>query len=206
MNQLMEFLSSVSLFGLSWYQLLSIYTLPGVSYAAFHLAREFRNRPSEFARGMLAAIGKKKSITDHLLNILVYAIATFCITFGWPLFGIWAIFQSRKEAAREIERNKPDFNCLPEYLIAQVDPVDAEIASYVIDPLGTVPSLPFGHLNPGWVNFLADMTDDADEMWSFFIPKGSKCGKHRFAATSDIRGYARVRDGEILGEFITESD
>jgi hypothetical protein len=205
-NQLMEFLSSISLFGLSWYQLLAIYTLPGVSYALFHLAREYRNRPSEFARGMLAAIGKKKSITDHLLNILVYAIATFCIAFGWPLFGIWAIFQSRKEAAREIEKNKPDFHCLPEYLVTGVNPVDAEIASYVVDPLGTVPALPFGHLNQGWGNFLADMTDDADEMWSFFIPKGSKCGKHRFAATSDIRGYARVRDGEIQGEFITECD
>jgi hypothetical protein len=203
---LIDFLSGISLFGLSWYELLAIYTLPGVSYATFHLAREFRNRPSEFARGMLAAIGKKKSVVDHLLNILVYAIAIFCIALGWPLFGIWAIFQSRKEAAREIERNKPDFDCLPEYLIAQVNPVDAEIASYVIDPLGVVPSLPFGYLNQGWVNFLADMTDDCDEMWSFYIPKGGEFGKHRFAATSDIRGYARVRDGEILGEFITESD
>jgi len=202
----MDFLSGISLFGLSWYQLLAIYTLPGVSYAAFHLAREYFNRPSESARGMLAAIGKKKSIVDHLLNVLVYAIATFCIAFGWTLFGIWAIFQSRKEAALEIERNKPDFDCLPEYLITQVDPVDAEVASYVIDPLGSVPSLPFGHLNKGWGNLLADMTDDRDEMWSFYIPKGSKCGKHRFAATSDIRGYARVRNSEILGEFITESD
>jgi hypothetical protein len=202
----MDFLSGISLFGLSWYQLIAIYTLPGVSYAALHLAREYFNRPSESARDMLAAIGKKKSIVDHLLNVLVQAIATFCIAFGWPLFGIWAIFQSRKEAKLEIERNKPDFDCLPEYLIAQVDPVDAEITSYVIDPLGTVPSLPFGHLNQGWGNFLADMTDDRDEMWSFYISKGRKCGKHRFAATSDIRGYARVRDGEILGEFITESD
>ena len=202
----MDCLSEISLFGLSWYQLLAIYTLPGVSYAAFHLAREYFNRPSESARGMLAAIGKKKSIVDHLLNVLVYAIATFCIAFGWPLFGIWAIFQSRKEAALELERNKPDFDCLPEYLITQVDPVDAEVASYVIDPLGSAPSLPFGHLNKGWGNFLEDMTDDGDEMWSFYIPKGSKCGKHRFAATSDIRGYARVRNSEILGEFITESD
>jgi len=202
----MDFLSSISLFGLSWYQLLAIYTLPGVSYAAFHLVREFRNRPSEFARGMLAAIGKKKSVADHLLNVLVYSIAIICIALGWPLFGIWAIFQSRKEAALEIERNKPDFNCLPEYLIAQVNPVDAEIASYIIDPLCAVPSLPFGHLNQGWANFLADMTDDRDEMWSFYISKGSKCGKHRFAATSDIKGYARVRDGKVLGEFITECD
>jgi hypothetical protein len=206
MSYLMEFLSSVSLFGLAWYELLAIYTVPGVSYALFHLLKEFRNRPSEFARGMLAAIGKKKSIIDHLINLSAYSIASLCIAFGWPLFGIWAIFQSRKEAALEIERNKPDFDCLPEYLIVKVNPVDAEIASYVVDPLGTVPSLPFGYLNQGWVNFLADMLDPNDEMWSFHIPKGSLCGKHRFAATSDMRGYAKVRNGEILGEFITEYD
>ena len=202
----MDFLSGISLFGLSWYQLLGIYSLPGVSYAAFHLAREFRNRPSEFARGMLAALGKKKSVVDHLLNILVYVIAIICIALGWPLFGIWAIFQSRKEAAREIERNKPDFDCLPEHLVSKVDPHEAETASYVIDPFCAVPSLPFGHLNQGWTNFLAEMLDPADEMWSFYIPKGSKCGKHRFPASSDIRGYAKVRNGEILREFISESD
>jgi hypothetical protein len=50
------------------------------------------------------------------------------------------------------------------------------------------------------------MTDDVDEMWSFYIPQGSKCGKYRRSASSDIRGYAKVRNGEILGEFITESD
>jgi hypothetical protein len=128
------------------------------------------------------------------------------VALGWPLFGVWAIFQSQKEAALEIERNKPDFNCSPEYLIAKVDPRDAEISSYVIDPLGTVPPLPFGHLNQGWVNFLSEILEPDEEMWSFYIPRGSARGKHRFAATGDIRGYARVRNGEILGEFITESD
>jgi hypothetical protein len=206
MSGLMDFLSAISLFGLSGYELLAIYTLPGVSYALFHLAKEYLNRPSEFARDMLAAIGKKRSVADHLISGFAYTIALLCIAFGWPLFGIWAIFQSRKEAALEIERNKPDFNCLPEHLICKVDPHDAEIASYVIDPLGTVPPLPFGHLNQGWVNFLAEMLEPEDEMWSFYIPKGSKHGKHRFVASSDIRGYAKVRNGEILGEFITECD
>ena len=206
MSGLMDFLSGISLFGLSGYELLAIYTLPGVSYALFHLTKEYLNRPSEFARGMLAAIGKKRSVADHLVNGFAYSIAFVCIAFGWPLFGIWAIFQSRKEAALEIERNKPDFNCLPEHLICKVDPHDAEIASYVVDPLGTVPPLPFGYLNQGWVNFLTEMLEPEDEMWSFYIPKGGEQGKHRFAASSDIRGYAKVRNGEILGEFIYERD
>lgn len=206
MSWLMDFLSEISLFGFSRLQLLGIYTLPGLSYAAFRLSKEYCNRPSQFATDLLRALGKEKSIVDRVLNVLVYAIAINCVMFGWPLFGIWAIFESRKEAALEIERNKPDFDCAPEYLVIQVNPVDAEIASYVIDPLRTVPPLPFGHLNKAWGDFLADMTDDADEMWSFYIPQGSKCGKYRRTASSDIRGYAKVRNGEILGEFITERD
>lgn len=199
----MELLSSLDL---TWIQWLCIYFTPGLLYATFHLVKEYRNRPSQFARDMLRAFHQEKSLIDRLLNIMVNAITFLSIGLGWPLFGIWAIFQSRKEAAREVERNKPDFNCAPRFLIVNIDPLDAEIASYVIDPLNATPPLPFGHLNAAWGNFLASMLDPADELWSFHIPKGSECGKHCFAATSDIRGFAKVRGGEILGEFITESD
>lgn len=152
------------------------------------------------------ALGRDKNFTDRLLNLVVYAIATICIAIGWPLFAIWALFQSRQEVASEIERNKPDFKCLMEHIITRVEPRDAEITSYVVDPLGAVPPLPFGHLNKGWTDFLATMTDEHDEIWSFYIPKGSQHGKHRFAASSDIRGYVRVHNSEILGEFITECE
>lgn len=199
----MELLSSL---GLTWIQWLCIYSAPGILYGSYHLIKEYRDRPSQFARDMLRAIGQEKSLVDRLLNILVHIIAFVSVGLGWPLFGIWAIFQSKQKAAREIERNKPDFNCAPEFLITKIDPCDAEITSYVIDPLNAVPPLPFGHLNTAWGTFLSDMLDPADELWLFHIPKGSACGKHRFKATSDIRGFAKVRDGVILGEFITESD
>lgn len=199
----MELLSSLDL---TWIQWLCIYSAPGLLYATFHLVKEYRNRPSQFARDILRAFHQEKSLIDRMLNILVYLIALLSIGLAWPLFSIWAIFQSKKEAAREIERSRPDFNCAPKFLIAKVDPLDAEIASYVVDPLGATPPLPFGHLNIAWGNFLADTLDPTDELWSFYIPKGSECGKHSFAATSDISGFAKVRGGEIMGEFITESD
>jgi len=202
----MNFLNSISLFGLSWYVLLGIYTLPGLSYSGLHLYKQYRERPSDFAQELLKVIGKEKTLVDKVLNVLVYAIAVICILLGWPLFFMWAFYQSKKDAAFEIEQNKPNFNCAPEHLISKIDPHDAEIANYVIDPLGTVPPLPFGHLNKAWGNFLANLLDEEDELWSFHIPKGGKCGKYRFAASSDIQGFAKVRHGEILGEFITESD
>lgn len=202
----MEFISSFKLFGVPLYLILAIYSLPGLVYAGFQLCKQYKEHPSEFARNLISALVKEKRLSERLLNLIVYIIAVICIAIGWPLFAIWAVYESKKEAAYKIENNNPDFTCSSEHLISKVNPVDAEIASYVIDPLGTVPPLPFGHLNKGWVNFLSDMTVDRDEMWSFNIPKGSKYGKYRIAATSEIKGYARVSNGKVLAEFITESD
>jgi len=50
------------------------------------------------------------------------------------------------------------------------------------------------------------MLDEQDELWSFYIPMGSKVGKYQRMCRAEIRGYAQVRDGKILAEFITESD
>ena len=206
MSGIADFFLSPILWNLSLLELLGLYALPGVSYLFYQLARDYQDRPSEFAKEILAAFRQKKTLKDYLGDVVVYTIAALSICIAWPAFLIWAYIESRREAAREIERNQPDFFCLPEHLIKEVNPVDAEITSYVIDPLGTVPSIPFGHLNKGWVNFLANMTDAGEQMWSFYIPKGSESGKHRFAATSDIRGFAKVKNGQILDEFITESN
>ena len=190
----------------TWVDYLLLYMTPGIFMGAYLLVKAIQDRTSEFAKGLMKVMGKEITLVDQLKECGVYCFALLCVLIGWPGFLIWFIKDKKDEVARQEWQAKPDFECAPEYLIARVDPVDAEIASYVIDPLGTVPLLPFGHLNKGWVNFLAEMLEPDDEMWSFFIPKGSECGKHRFAASSDIRGYAKVRDNKILGEFIFESD
>ena len=199
-------LSSYSIWGFAWWVWLIAYVLPGFIYVSYHLLKEYRDRPSQFARDMLAAIGRKRTLRDVLEDMLVYTIASAFVSVAWPAFAVWAFFKKREDAALEVANSKPDFQCTSKYLISKVDPCDAEVVSYVIDPLGYVPSLPFGHLNHAWGNFLSEMMDPADELWSFHIPKGSKCGRHGFAASSDIRGFAHVRSGEILGEFITESN
>jgi len=190
----------------SWHGYLLVYMVPGGLLLAFFLFNKWRERPSEFARELARIVGKKISPLDRLKEFLVLCLAIACVLLGWPAFLAWLPFGIAQDKRNKAWQALPDFDCAPEYLVAQVNPIDAEIASYVIDPLGTVPSLPFGHLNQGWVNFLADMTDDRDEMWSFYIPKGGKVGKYQFETTSETRGYAKVRDGKILAEFITERD
>ena len=185
---------------------LLLYIAPGAVMVAFLLTKTALEKPSDFAKSVMRVMGKEEAWIDKLKEALSFSLGMLCVLIGWPGFLVWLIKDKIDDATRQKRYDEPDFNCLPEYLISKVNPVDAEIASYVIDPLGTVPPLPFGHLNKGWVNFLSDMTDDRDEMWSFFIPKGSKHGKYRIAATSDIKGYAKVCNGKVLAEFITESD
>lgn len=190
----------------SWLDYLLIYSVPGVCMASYFLLKTLLEKPSDFVKSVVKILSQDGTWLDKLKEAGVFGIGVACVIVVWPGFVVWLIKDKRDDAIRQKGYDEPDFNCLHQYLVAQVNPIDAELASYVIDPLGTVPSLPFGHLNQGWVNFLSDMTDDRDEMWSFYVPKGSHCGKHRFATTSDIRGYAKVRGGKILAEFITERD
>lgn len=194
--------------GIEWYWWLCLYTSPGLAYALYNLLKEYFNRPSDFVKNMLEAIGqaKKKSLLDHLLEAFAYAMATLCIALGWPAFFIWARIKAKEEADRELEEDELQFICMPQYLVAKINPLDTEAASYVNDPLGLVPALPFGHLNKAWGNFLSDMLDQEDELWSFHIPKGNKCGMFGMDSSGDISGCAKVRRGQIFGEFVTESD
>lgn len=202
----MQSFFSSGLPGLTWAEWLAIYTLPGLIYSAHHLYQEYKARPSQFAKDILQAMGQEKSFRERLLNILVYVIAITAMAFIWPGFLVWSILKTRNDKALELDGDQADFNCAPEHLITKVSPLDAELTSYVVDPLNKVPPLPFGHLNTAWGNFLSELLDPTEELWSFYIPKGSACGLHRFSCSGEIRGFARVRNGKILGEFIAESD
>ena len=190
----------------TWIDYLALYMMPGIFMAAYLIVKASQDRPSEFAKGLMKVMGKEITLVDQLKECGVYCFALVCVLIGWPGFLIWFIKDKKDEVARQEWQAKPDFECAPEYLIAKVDPVDAEITSYVSDPLSTVPAVPFGHLNKAWGNFLSNMLDEEDELWSFHISKGSKTGKYQRECTSDIRGFAKVQDGKILAEFITESD
>lgn len=190
----------------TWVDYLLLYMVPGASMIAYLLAKILLDTPSDFAKSLVRIMGKEETWLDKIKEAVAFSFGMTCVLVGWPGFLVRLVKDELDEAARQKRYDEPDFNCLHEDLINKANPIEAEASGYVIDPLGTVPALPFGHLNKAWANFLADMLDERDEMWSFFIPKGSKHGKYRITATSDIKGYARVRNGKVLGEFITESD
>jgi hypothetical protein len=134
-------------------------------------------------------------------EIAIYFFAICCVLIGWPGFLIWLPFNILQEKRNKAWRALPDFNCAPEHLIQQVTPIEIEATNIVQDPLGCVPEIAFGHLNKQWKDFVRKIEPD-EELWYFVVPNGGKVGKYQFEAESEITGYARLKAGKVIEEFL----
>ncbi len=189
---------------LQWF---GIYTLPGLAYVVYNMIKLYRERNSQFVNDMLLAIHNKTSTQKRIEGSIAFGAAAICILVAWPAFIVWWLLQKRDkaEALDDEDEDEDDFTCSMNHLVSEVTPIEAEVFNQVHDPLGKVPKLPFGHLNKAWGCLLAEMIEPADQLWSFFIPKGSDIGTY-LTATSEVRGYVIVRKGKIVGELVVESD
>ncbi len=164
---------------------------------------EYRDR-SDFIKSMQEMMGSKPTLKDQIKTYAMYLLAGIIILVAWPVFVAWLSYDKYKDYRDMLERRKPKFFCTNEYLIRKINPLEAEKDSLVIDPLGMAPSLPFGHLNTAWREFLLKIEKN-DELWLYEIPKDSITGKDYHRTTSVMRGYAHVRRKRIIGEFVRQS-
>lgn len=189
-----------------WQSWLYGYLAIGTLTAIFFLLLSYKERPSKFARDVMAALGHGNTIKQYLQDTLVYSIATLTIVIGWPGFLIWAAnkkLESLREAKREDE---PKFMCKSQHLVRKVDPIQAEEENMIHDPLGMAPKLPFGHLNGAWTNFLSDYGfEEGTELWYFEIPPETEVRRY-LKSSAVISGYAKVVKGKILDEIVVEAD
>ena len=141
----------------------------------------------------------------------------WAVAFGaillWPLtvaFGV-SEFRSKPEKPARVPDPEDAFDIKSAHLLRTVTAAEAESQAIVFDPLGRVPALPFGHLNPGWMRLLAQM-QEGDTLWygevpgrqlpypaperhvQFELPVGAK------------RGYAIQRQGKVVADFLFEWD
>ena len=165
--------------------------------------RALRTPPSSFAKTISAALGHKKTVLEVAQDWFVYLIAASCVIIGWPGFLIWLAFEKKREAKNEAWYNLPDFSAAPEFLIKQAEITEVESENIIFDPIGETPSTPFGHLNKAWEIFKSKKPEGS-ELQLFQIPKGSKIGKYKTEADSDIKGYAWVLKGKIAEEFVAD--
>jgi hypothetical protein len=187
---------------LQWF---GIYTLPGLAYVTYNMIKLYRERNSKFVNDMLLAIHNKTSTQKRIEDSIAYGAASLCILVAWPAVIVWWFMQKRDEPDAIDDEDENDFTCNMGNLVSEITPIQAEVFNQVHDPLGKAPNLPFGHLNKAWGRLLAEMTEPADQLWAFFIPKDTHIGLYR-SVSGDVRGYAIVRKGKIVGELVVESD
>jgi len=147
----------------------------------------------------------RKAVIQEVKGILGFIIV-------WPLLPpviLWDL--SRPYYEREMFRfqNNPadQFMCQRFHLTKRVTPEQAEADNLHIDPLGRVPSDPFGHLHPGWLAFLSKKTAKLN-LWEFEIPEDRyevpKWFDRKKLVGFSVKGYALVRGKSVRAEFFTE--
>ena len=147
----------------------------------------------------------RKAVIQEVKSILGFMIV-------WPLLPpviLWDL--SRPYYEREMFRfqNNPadQFMCQQFHLTRRVTPEQAETDNLHNDPLGRVPSIPFGHLHPRWSAFLSKKTTKLN-LWEFEIPEDRyevpKWFDKKKQSGFSVRGYALARGKSVRAEFFTE--
>lgn len=177
-----------------WYS--AFYVLIGVSFVVVAGAiiywREAKNS---------AGKREKRNWRETSKNFL----KVFGFALLWPFVlgsGVWTltggrILEKRRELREEQERNKPWLPS-PAQLQVEMSIAEAEESGIVHDPLGAVPSAPFGHLNRRWTEFREGLPSDTKVWWFDTI------GQDRWKRDHIAKGYA-LRKGNAVGRvFLVE--
>ncbi len=125
----------------------------------------------------------------------VFAVAVFAVVAVamWPLA---AYLQGKDIFAEKIEKHR-EFAVRRAHLQERLTVRLVEVREVVVDPLGAVTDLPFGHLNAAWKTFIGSAGAD-DTIWSFTAPWQTTWGR------KEVRtGYVFVRYGAPAGHFRT---
>jgi hypothetical protein len=145
---------------------------------------------------LLENIKKQHATTlDRLLeNVIVPAFMYPLLVLFWPVALVFAV-KSRINAEKPLLHEEEElFEVKKHHLVQQVTVAEVEASAYIQDPLGAVPEVPFGHLNPVWEAFKTAL-ETGDELWRFE------------ANVPDWRGKKHPRRGLVIvrgepGKFI----
>ncbi len=171
------------------------------------LVKAFRkDTRSEWVQQVMATIEQEKPLPEKRRQLFIDCAFGILIIAIWPIaFAVLVKEFVKGRQSSPILEEPPPFKSTKDTLIEVVNPPDIESRSIVHDPLGRVPLLPFGHLNLGWRKLRLHLRP-GDVLWSFATPGYSiDCNRHEFSSpTKVVKGYAVVRNGVIVHEFLSE--
>lgn len=169
-----------------------------------------KDNRSKWVKEVLASIEQEKSPQEKRRQFIKDSAVGALIIVVWPIaFGVLVKELGKERQPSPILDEPPPFKSTKEALLEVVNPLDIESKSMILDPLGRVPQLPFGHLNLGWQKLRAQLRP-GDVLWSFATPGSINNGaeddkRPRYSGpTNVVKGFAVVRNEKIVHEFLSE--
>lgn len=158
-----------------------------------------RKHESDFASDMKDALyPERKTRKDRLLSTFVLPLLTALLVLAvWPVaFYMKGRELWEKEDPPISDDEERKFAVTKGDLLEKLSIPEVEARERIVDPMGAVPDVPFGHLNAAWLKFKTAM-EPRDSISGFSARWSSGCGPEEI-----LSGYAIVRGDRIGTHFL----
>ncbi len=179
---------------LHWYLGIGISIL--AVFILFHQQSKKKDDESFIDLQVNNRLEQKKLWYRLLNNIIEPALVSLLAVLICPIIVFFEVKQIIFKESVPSSLDEPEFAVTHTDLLHKVSIPDIERSEMVVDPLGAVPHLPFGHLNTAWKKFLENKQPD-DSIWTFSA-KWTQWGHIELR-----QGYVVVIGEKIGSHFIT---
>jgi len=164
-----------------------------------HMQKSFA---SDFKKAIMESLHPERKHWRYRLlhGMIVPTLSGLLVIVIWP-FAIYVFINTLRNRIKDEADEflvKPEFAVEKTHLVKQTSLQEIEANELIFDPLGAVPSVPFGHLNASWQQFIANM-ESGDTLWTF-----SALWKAEWGRPETRQGYAIVRDATIPHHYVTK--
>lgn len=155
---------------------------------------------SEFTRDMMDALHPERKTWYYRLleNVVIPILAGTLVVIAWPA----AVYMKVRELLfpEKVEPipEKKEFAVARDDLLQKLSTAQVEERERIIDPMGAVPDVPFGHLNATW-NAFKDNLESSDSVWAFSSQWETDWGR------KEIREGYVVERQDALGSYLLTS-
>ena len=135
----------------------------------------------------------RKKLSHLIVNCVV--IPALLVPF-WPVLVILKVKGIFSKKPDSLAQSEPKFAVTRGELLEQFSIQEIEQREMIIDPMGAVSDLAFGHLHAAWMQFL-EKVEPQDEIWMF-------SAQWTFWGRKELRGGYVIVRGDIIGpHFMT---
>ena len=182
---------------------LLIYFGIGIAICIYPLIEAIEDRNFRMNFEMIQVLNDQPSLQEKILTPFLYAFGFILFVTFWPFTAAYMFYQYLQCRKDDKLLETSNFYCRMEYIGNKIDPNQFEKEYVIHDPIGLTPEIPFGFLNPAWKHFVTSCSKK-DQLFAFYIPKGSITNHYKEIAVGDIRGVVKMQGKKMMGEFLIE--